>query len=125
MQVMVSDKLLLNFFTRSRDKRQGMDEYIEDLWQQLGQRIEAEPDFKVTIEDKLGLSRYVIKKAIEEYGADKTVVAWTGGKDSTLILWMVRQLVKEEKWAMPSCVFIDEGEVFEEIDEFVARYTKK
>jgi phosphoadenosine phosphosulfate reductase len=42
-------------------------------------------------------------------------VAWTGGKDSTTMVWLFREACKELGVPMPKCMFIDEGYVFEEI----------
>ncbi|WP_456474171.1 phosphoadenosine phosphosulfate reductase family protein [Candidatus Pyrohabitans sp.] len=76
------------------------------------------------MEEKIEKSKAVIAEAIERYG-DKLVVAFTGGKDSTLMLWLVKQVCEEEGYAMPECMFINEGSVFEEVLDYVERMRRE
>ena len=69
------------------------------------------------IEDKIKKSRQVIEDALNKY--DKCAVAFTGGKDSTLLVWFVKQVCEEKGFDMPPAMFINEGDVFEEVWEFV------
>jgi len=75
-------------------------------------------------EKKVEKSREVIKEAFEKYGKE-IAVAFTGGKDSTLLLWMVKSVCEEENMPLPKLMFINEGYVFEEIYEFVDELTKE
>lgn len=77
------------------------------------------------IEEKIEQSRKVIKEALEKFGPDKLLIAWTGGKDSTTMVWLFRQTCKELSVQMPRCMFIDEGHVFEEIWDVVNLLGKK
>ncbi|HOX06318.1 MAG TPA: phosphoadenosine phosphosulfate reductase family protein, partial [Planctomycetota bacterium] len=50
---------------------------------------------------------------------------WSGGKDSTLALWICREFCRERKLPLPVCFTIDEGDCFEEIDAFLHRYERE
>ena len=63
-------------------------------------------------------SEEVILKSLKKYDANKIAVAWTGGKDSTLLLWLVKNVCKKNNFPLPLVVFIDEGDLFPEIIEF-------
>ncbi len=78
-----------------------------------------------SLEEKIEYSKKVIKEAIEKFGTDKLAIAWTGGKDSTTMLWLFRETCKELGVQMPKCMFIDEGYVFEEIWDIVNRLKKE
>lgn len=73
------------------------------------------------LEEKISHSKNVIKEAIVRFGRDKLVVAWTGGKDSTTMLWLYREVSNELSIELPRCIFIDEGDIFDEIMEHVKR----
>jgi len=75
----------------------------------------------LSLEEKISHSKNVIKKAIERFGRDRLVVAWTGGKDSTTMLWLYREVSNELSIELPRCIFIDEGDIFDEIMEHVER----
>ncbi len=53
--------------------------------------------------------------------AQKTFVAWTGGKDSTLVLWLVREALGE---SLPA-VFLDSGVEFPEVYDFVEKWARE
>ena len=76
---------------------------------------EMERLMAMSLEEKIDHSKSIIKEAINEYGSENMAVAWTGGKDSTTMVWLFREACKELGKAMPKCMFIDEGYVFEEI----------
>lgn len=124
MQIIVKDKLLPIFFARSFEKKLPVNDYINDLLTQLSTKIEQDPGFKITLDHKIELSKWIIYQALTQFGIEKTTVAWTGGKDSTLILWFVKQVVKEHNLKMPSLMFINEGHVFDEITDFVKKLSK-
>ena len=80
---------------------------------------EKERLLKLHIDEKVEKSKSVIREAIEKFGNDKIAVAITGGKDSTTNLWLFKQVCDEMGIKLPVCIFIDEGDVFDEIEEFV------
>lgn len=66
-----------------------------------------------TLEDKVEHAKAVIKEANEKY--DTLAVGWTGGKDSTTTLHLVRQAIGNPDKVM----FVDTGNHFEATYEFV------
>jgi len=71
------------------------------------------------IDAKLAKSKAIFKEALDRFGTDNLAIAITGGKDSTTGLWICKQVCDELGLKLPVCMFIDEGDVFEEIEEFV------
>lgn len=86
---------------------------------------EMEKLMSMTLEKKIDHSKKIIKEAIGKHGAENIAVAWTGGKDSTTMVWLFREACKELGVEMPKCMFIDEGYVFEEIWDIFNRIKKE
>ncbi len=76
---------------------------------------EMEKLMSMSLNEKIEHSKSIIKKALEKHGPENMAVAWTGGKDSTTMVWLFQEACKELGVKMPKCMFIDEGYVFEEI----------
>lgn len=74
---------------------------------------------------KLEDSKGIVWQAYERYDADAMALAWTGGKDSTLLLWIIRQVCGERGRTLPKCFTIDEGDMFDEAREFIARVSRE
>jgi len=70
-------------------------------------------------------SKKVIREAFEKFKPSELAVTWTGGKDSTLNLWIVRQVCLENNIDMPRIMTIDEGDAFPEITDFLIKISKK
>jgi phosphoadenosine phosphosulfate reductase len=85
---------------------------------------EKEGLLSLHVDQKAEKSKSVIREAIEKFGIEKIIVAMTGGKDSTTNLWLFRQACHEMGVKLPICMFIDEGDVFDEIKEFVNHIQK-
>ena len=77
--------------------------------------IDAEKLMGLGMDEKIEQSKKVIREAIEKFGSDKIAIAWTGGKDSTTMTWLFKEACTEMGVKMPRCMFIDEGDVFDEI----------
>ncbi len=75
----------------------------------------------MALDQKISHSKMIIKEAIERFVHDKIAIAWTGGKDSTTLLWLFKNVCNELSIPIPQCMFIDEGDVFKEILEHVGR----
>jgi len=78
-----------------------------------------------TLDDKIARSREIINQALDRYRADKLAVAWTGGKDSTLMLWLIREVCEERGVKTPVCFCIDEGDMFDEIRAFINKRSQE
>jgi phosphoadenosine phosphosulfate reductase len=85
---------------------------------------EKEGLLSLHVDQKAEKTKAVIKEAIEKFGIEKIAIAMTGGKDSTTNLWLFRQACSEMGVKLPVCMFIDEGDVFDEIKEFVNHIQK-
>lgn len=70
-------------------------------------------------------SKQVIREAFEKYNPSKSAITWTGGKDSTTDLWIIRQVCVEENIPLPQVITIDEGDAFPEITDFLVRISKE
>jgi len=74
---------------------------------------------------KIAQSKEVFKQAFERFEPEETRLIWSGGKDSTLTLWICRQFCQDEGLTLPRAFTIDEGDAFEEIDDFLKRYSRE
>ena len=81
------------------------------------------PELTDMLEKKIADTRKVIREAFEKFDPSDLAVAWTGGKDSTLVLWHLRGVCKEDGVTVPRCFCIDEGDMFPEIREVLDRYS--
>jgi phosphoadenosine phosphosulfate reductase len=69
------------------------------------------------------LSKALVREAFEKFRPEETGITWTGGKDSGLALWIIRQVCQEKKIPLPRTMIIGEGDEFEEIEAFVQKYS--
>ncbi len=67
------------------------------------------------------ISKGIVKQAFERFKPEELGITWTGGKDSTLTLWIIRQVCLEKGIPIPKTMIIGEGDEFEEIEEFIER----
>lgn len=125
MKINLDDQLLPIFFARAENSKQTLENYLNELHKQLAENIEKLKGFSISLENKISLSKWIIKQAYSSFPSEKICLAWTGGKDSTLILWLTLQVIKKEKFATPHIMFINEGSVFSEIKNFVNNLSKK
>ena len=73
-----------------------------------------------TLEEKIERAVEVVRTGLEEY--DHPAVMWTGGKDSTLTLYVVKEVVEQFDYELPPTVFIDHYQHFDELLGFVDRW---
>jgi phosphoadenosine phosphosulfate reductase len=71
------------------------------------------------------LSKAVVREAYEKFKPEELGATWTGGKDSGLTLWIIRQVCIEKGISLPKTMIIGEGDEFEEIEDFVEEYKKQ
>ena len=76
-----------------------------------------DPEDYPAIEDKIEKAIEVVRTGLEEY--DNPAIMWTGGKDSTLTLYFVKEVVEQFDYEMPLTVFIDHYQHFDELLAFV------
>jgi len=87
--------------------------------------MQKEQLWSLSIEDKIKQSEKIIEQAFEKYDHDKLAIAFTGGKDSTLLLWLVKKFCNKNNIEIPRLMFIDEGDVFEEVIKFSNELAEK
>lgn len=75
------------------------------------------------LDKKIKKSQRIIKKAYSMFPSNKIVVAWTGGKDSTTLLHLIRSTF--EGWVPFPVMFNDSTMEFPEIYEFIKKVAKK
>lgn len=73
------------------------------------------------IKAKIRAGEEVVKRALEEYGSENAVIGFTGGKDSTLTAWLVKRVCEEEGFDKPMFMFVDHGQHFDELEDYVER----
>lgn len=83
---------------------------ISDLWQMQSLPLEA----------KIRMTKYRIRQWVEYYGEDGVYVSFSGGKDSTVLLDLVRQM-----YSNVTAVFVDTGLEYPEIREFVKTFSNE
>ncbi|PSQ24032.1 nodulation protein [Halobacteriales archaeon QS_9_67_17] len=82
------------------------------------------PDEYPSIEHKIKKALEVVETGLREY--ENPAVMWTGGKDSTLTLYFVKEVVEQyDELEMPATVFIDHFQHFDELIEFAERWADR
>ena len=79
-------------------------------------------DYK-SIEDKLEKAIQVVSLSLNQY--ENPGIMWTGGKDSTLLLYVAMEVAKEEGKDIPPVIFIDHFAHFTDVIDFVEKWTNK
>jgi phosphoadenosine phosphosulfate reductase len=79
---------------------------------------------RLSLNEKIDKSKQIISEGLQKCSYNDFYVAWTGGKDSTTMLWLYSEVSKENGQPLPKAFFINEGSVFEEIFEFVNNFRK-
>ena len=77
------------------------------------------------LEEKIEKSKDIFKQAFDRFDVQDVRLIWSGGKDSTLTLWICRQFCQEAGLDLPKAFTIDEGDAFEEIDEILHNLSKQ
>jgi len=77
------------------------------------------------LEEKIAKSKEIYKQAFERFEQKDLRLIWSGGKDSTLTLWICLQFCREKGLQLPRAFTIDEGDAFEEIDVFLHKYSRE
>ena len=69
------------------------------------------------LEAKIRMTEIRIREWVNEYGIDGVYVSFSGGKDSTVLLHIARQIYPDIK-----AVFVDTGLEYPEIRQFVKTF---
>jgi phosphoadenosine phosphosulfate reductase len=88
-------------------------------------KIELDQKRVEELEQKIEKSKEILKMAYDRFEPDEMRLIWSGGKDSTLTLWICRQFCQENDLPLPKAFTIDEGDAFEEIEDFLEKYSKE
>jgi len=70
-------------------------------------------------------SKAIVRQALDKFKQEELGITWTGGKDSGLTLWIIRQVCQEKGIPLPKTMIIGEGDEFEEIEQFVEKIKKE
>jgi phosphoadenosine phosphosulfate reductase len=76
-----------------------------------------------TVADKVEKAIEVTREGLEKY--ENPAVMWTGGKDSTLTLYFIKEVAEEYGYEVPPAVFIDHYQHFDEIHDFVDHWAEE
>lgn len=82
-------------------------------------KIELSNERIEELEGKIAKSKEIFQQSFDRFAVKDTRLIWSGGKDSTLTLWICRQYCQEKGMELPKAFTIDEGDAFEEIDEIL------
>lgn len=74
---------------------------------------------------KLDDSKRVIRDAFAKFPAERIAASWTGGKDSGLVMTLIREVCREDGHPLPIVFSIDEGDMFPEIRHMLDTYSKE
>ena len=77
------------------------------------------------LKQKIEKGKEIYKMAFDRFEPKDMRIVWSGGKDSTLMLWIGLQFCKENTLEVPTCFTIDEFDVFEEIDAMLKVWAER
>jgi len=75
------------------------------------------PEDYPSLEHKIEKAIEVTRQGLEQY--ENPAIMWTGGKDSTLTLYFVKEVAEKHGLEMPPAVFLDHYQHFDELIDFV------
>lgn len=70
-------------------------------------------------------SKEIVRESFKKFTPDELAITWTGGKDSTMTLWIIRQVCQQDNMQVPKVMTIDEGDPFPEIHDFLNHWAKE
>lgn len=77
------------------------------------------------IQKKMEDAKNIVREAFKIYNQNDIQIAYTGGKDSTLVLHIIKMVCDEDGYKMPKCFCIDEGDMFDEVRDFIEEAKEK
>ncbi len=96
--------------------------YLEPTAAREGVGIAPRRD-ALPMDGKVAVAQGVLRSALAP--ARETVLLWTGGKDSTLVLFLALDLARRERLRMPRTVVVDHGQHFPETWAFLREVAAK
>lgn len=75
------------------------------------------------LDSKSEIGKIIVKDALKKFKSP--VVVWSAGKDSTVVLDIVRKVAAENNLKTPPVLFIDHGDHFPETWDMLHKYTKE
>jgi phosphoadenosine phosphosulfate reductase len=81
------------------------------------------PEEYGTLQDKIEKAIEVTRRGLEEY--ETPAVMWTGGKDSTLTLYFIKEVAERYDLEVPPAVFIDHFQHFDGLHDFVDHWAEE
>jgi|BEDMetMinimDraft_2_1075160.scaffolds.fasta_scaffold00421_3 phosphoadenosine phosphosulfate reductase len=95
-----------------------VEQYLfSQLLKKKKKRIELLP-----LSGKARIAEVVVESALRSFS--KTAVIWSGGKDSTLVLYFVKKVCEDNNIPKPDAVVIDHYMHFEETIDFISKVSK-
>ncbi len=88
-------------------------------------KIELSSERIEELKQKIEKSKEVFQQAFDRFRVEDMRLIWSGGKDSTLTLWICKQFCEEKGLPLPKAFTIDEGDAFAEIEELLKVYSKE
>ena len=76
----------------------------------------------LSLNAKITIAKIVIKDALDTF--IRPAVVWSAGKDSTVVLDLVRKVTSELRIAMPPAILIDHGQHYDETYKMVIDISK-
>jgi phosphoadenosine phosphosulfate reductase len=76
------------------------------------------------LRQKLDQARFVLEEMLDRYPLEQTMLAWSAGKDSTLVLYLLVELCRERGLRPPRVMDIDEKDAFPELGSFRDRLVR-
>jgi len=77
------------------------------------------------LEEQIQKSKGIYQQAFDRFDPKDMRLIWSGGKDSTLATWICKQFCQEKGLSMPKAFTIDEFDTFQEIDDFLKKYSQE
>jgi len=76
----------------------------------------------LSLDAKVKISKIVINDALDSF--KRPAVVWSAGKDSTVVLNLVKEVVKDRNEQIPPSVFIDHGQHYDETYKMIEEISK-
>jgi phosphoadenosine phosphosulfate reductase len=76
------------------------------------------------LETYIRISKNIVREAYRQFDPDDIRLVWSGHKDSTLTLWIWKETCEEYGLKVPKCVTLDEGDNFQEVEQFLKEITE-